>query len=143
MSKQIFTFNTKLALVSLLTLLLWATTTNAEIGRWEDRLIAANLAYESGRYSEAEMHLAVALEQAEQVGKLDPRLAESHANLAMIYVGQSDFEKAEALLKRGLVILKSAPGTVQGDITGYIKTLATFYQAKAVHLKELAAVDGD
>ena len=143
MSKQLTTIGTKWALVSLLILLLWATTANAGMGRWEDRLIAANVAYESGSYSEAERHLAVALKEAEQAGQLDPRLAESHANLAQVYVDQGDFDKAEALFKRGLVILNSARGTVHRDIAGYLKKLAACYRSKAVHLRKLAAVDGD
>ena len=143
MSKHLTAIESKWALASLLTLLLWTTTANAATGRWEDRLIAANLAYESGSYIEAERHLAVALKEAEQVGQLDPRLAESHANLANVYVDRGDFDKAETLFKRGLVILKSAPGTLQRDIAGYFTNLAAFYRAKAVYLKDLATVDGD
>ena len=138
MSKQLTTIETKWALVSLLTLLLWAPTANAEIERWEDRLIAANLAYESGAYIEAERNLMAAFQEAEQAGQLDRRLVEICANLAKVYVDLNDFVKAEALFKHGLVILKSAHGTVQRDIASYFKTLAAFYRAKAVYNRSMA-----
>ncbi len=143
MTSDLITVDTKWACVSLLFLLLWSTTSFAGTGSWEDRSIAADIASERGSYLESENHLVVALKEAEQVGRLDPNSAANLADLAEAYAGQGNFDEAEALFMRALVIMKSAPETDDRDITEYLEKLADFYRAKALYLSKLRAVDGD
>lgn len=141
MSPFISKFIHKAALTGLFAAALWSTAGFAGVVSWEDRLIAANFAYENGRYMEADKYLISAYEEAKLYGKLDTGMAKSHANLAAAFAENGKFDKAEDLFLRGLFILKKAPGTVKTDITGYVSDLASFYRAKAVFLRDMATVD--
>ena len=71
---------------------------------------AAEDAYQQGKYAEAEKQLLTALQEAENFGPEDPRLAASLNNLAALYQAQGRSAEAEKLFKRALAIVEKALG---------------------------------
>jgi len=71
---------------------------------WESYNAAGLEAHEQARYAEAEELYLAALEEAEQFGDQDPRLADSLNNLAFSYHGQGKYVEAEPLYQRALEI---------------------------------------
>ena len=87
---------------------------------WEARMAAATIAYQQGRYADAENSLQDALTEAEQFGKEDRRmtmtlvklgdLAATFSNLASYYRKQGRNSEAESLYKRLLAIWEKVLG---------------------------------
>lgn len=87
---------------------------------WEARMAAATIAYQQGRYADAENSLQDALTEAEQFGKEDRRmtmtlvklgdLAATYSNLASYYRKQGRNSEAESLYKRLLAIWEKVLG---------------------------------
>ncbi|MCH8267055.1 MAG: tetratricopeptide repeat protein [Acidobacteria bacterium] len=77
---------------------------------WESYIQAGEAAYEQGNYAEAEKQFLAALQEAENFGPEDPRLATSLNNLAVVFRAQGKYEEAEPLYQRSLAIDEKALG---------------------------------
>ncbi len=97
-------------LVGVLCLLLWPASCAAPEMSWETSNAAGMEAYQQGRYGEAEKRWLAALEEAENFGPDDERLATSLHNLASLYQDQGNYPEAEPLFKRSLALREKALG---------------------------------
>ena len=84
--------------------MLWFTVVFAQDTDWERAMSEGMVAYQQGRYAEAERLFKAALEEAEKFESQDPRLAESLSALAELYSTQSQYAQAEPLYRRALAI---------------------------------------
>ncbi len=75
---------TRWLLAGVLSLILWPACTAAPETSWETSYAAGMEAYQQGRYAEAEKRWLAALEEAENFGPDDKRLATSLNNLAVL-----------------------------------------------------------
>ena len=107
---------TGLLLAGMLSLLLWPASCAAPETSWKNYNVAGMDAYEQGRYSEAEKWWLAALEEAENFGPDDERLATSLNNLAAIYYSQGNYAEAEPLFKRSIAIREKALGPEHPDV---------------------------
>ncbi len=101
---------TRWLLAGVLSLLLWPACTAAQKTLWEKDNAAGMEAYQQGRYGEAEKRWLAALEEAENFGPDDERLATSLNNLAALYYSQGNYAEAEPLFKRSLALREKALG---------------------------------
>jgi tetratricopeptide (TPR) repeat protein len=90
---------------------------------WQTYKAAANAAAEQGRYEEAENLLGAAIEQAERLGSLDPRVADSLNQLAILYASQHKFTQAEPLFQRSLGISVAALGPDHPDVAIILRNM--------------------
>ncbi len=107
---------TGLLLAGVLSLLLWPACTAAQETSWEKYNVAGMEAYQQGRYGEAEKRWLAALEEAENFGPDDQRLATSLNNLAALYYSQGNYAESEPLFKRSLAIREKALGPGHLDV---------------------------
>ncbi len=107
---------TGLLLAGVLCLALAIQTTCTQETHWETSNAAGMDAYEQGRYSEAKRWWLAALEEAENFGPDDERLATSHNNLAALYYSQGNYAEAEPLFKRSIAIREKALGPEHPDV---------------------------
>src|SRR5574337_1170216 len=77
---------------------------------WQRYKAAGSEAAQQGRYEEAERLLRAGLDQAGQFGSLDPRLADSLNQLAVLYATQHQYAQAEPLFQRSLGVSVAALG---------------------------------
>lgn len=107
-------------------LLCFPTKGNGQIGQevlWQTYKAAGNAAAEQGRYGEAEKLFRSAIEQAEQFGSLDPRLADSLNELAILYAMQQQFTQAEPLFQRSLGVSVAALGPDHPDVAIILRNM--------------------
>ena len=97
---------------------------------WESDIQAGEAAYEQGNYAEAEKQFLAALQEAENFGPEDPRLASSLNELVALYRAQGKDAKAEPLLKRSLVIKEKTLGPEHFDVATSLNKLAELYRAQ-------------
>lgn len=90
---------------------------------WQRYKAAGNAAAQQGRYEEAERLFRAAIEQAEQFGTLDPRLAESLNELAILYATQHKFAQAEPLFQRSLGVCVAALGPDHPDVAIILRNM--------------------
>ncbi len=76
---------------------------------WNEDMRAASLAYQQGRYADAERLLKAAMKEAERFGPEDPRLITTLDNLATVYHAQGRYEAAEPLSREARSIDGKAP----------------------------------
>ncbi len=77
---------------------------------WESYIQAGKAAYEQGNYSEAEKQFLAALQEVENFGPEDTRLATSLNNLALLYHDEGKYAEAEPLYQRALAINEKTLG---------------------------------
>ena len=87
-------------IIALVVALLASLTSCAQEMSWEECMAAAEEAYKQGRYDEAEELFLVALDEAENFGDNDTRLATSLHKLAELYQAQGKYAEAEPLFQR-------------------------------------------
>ncbi len=94
-------------------------------------------AFEEESYREAEHVLQVAIEQAEEIGFLNPRLADSLNELGMLYAKQHKYAQAEQVFQRALGVMVAALGPDHPDVAVIIKNIGILKASK----KEYAEAD--
>ena len=82
----------------------------SESARWASDNEAGTQCYEQGHYAEAERHFLAALQEVEQFGPHDTRLATVLNNLANLYHTQGTYAQAEPLYQRALAIREEILG---------------------------------
>jgi tetratricopeptide (TPR) repeat protein len=114
---------------------------------WTHSMAAGQLAYEAGRYNDAERLLKIALSNAEHFGPRDLRLASTLNRLAQVYHDQGQYTKAEPLYKRSLTLVEKALGPSHPDVAANLNDLATLYrdegqyaQAESLYRRSLGIV---
>lgn len=90
---------------------------------WQTSKAAGTAAAQQGRYEEAERLFRAAIEQAEQFGSLDPRLADSLNQLAIFYATQHKFSQAEPLFQRSLGVSVAALGPDHPDVAIVLRNM--------------------
>ncbi|MGE5325539.1 MAG: tetratricopeptide repeat protein [Deltaproteobacteria bacterium] len=122
----------------------WASSRDAA---WTRSMAAGQLAYEAGRYNDAERLLKVALSNARHFGPGDMRLASTLNRLAQVYHDQGQYTKAEPLYKRSLALAEKNLGPAHPDVAANLNDLATLYrdqgeysQAETLYRRSLAIV---
>ena len=91
---------------------------------WESNNEAGMEAYRQGNYAEAERQWLSALQEAENFGPEDPRLATSLNNLGELYRAQGKYAEAEPLSRRALAIDEKALGSEHPDVATDLNNLA-------------------
>ena len=97
---------------------------------WESYIQAGEAAYQQGNYAEAEKQFLAALQEAENFGPEDPRLATSLNNLANLYEAQGKYTEAEPLYQRALTIYEKALGPEHPNVATSLNNLAVLYEAQ-------------
>ena len=93
--------------------------------------MAGKLAFEVGRYTEAQPFLEKALQIREKaLGPDHPDVAISLNNLAELYRAQGQYGKAEPLYQRSLAIKEKALGPEHPDVAISLNNLAELYKAQ-------------
>ncbi len=116
---------TGLLLAGLLCLALSSPNTYAQDNtKWEKSNVAGMEAYQEGRYAEAEKRWLAALEEAENFGPDDERLATSLSNLAELYRAQGQYAEAEPLYRRALFVLTKALGPDHPNVATTVENYA-------------------
>ena len=90
---------------------------------WENYKAEGKTAVERGQYAEAENFFHAAIEQAEQVGSFNPRLADSLNELAILYAKQHKYAQAELLFQRSLGVSVAALGSGHPDVAIVLKNI--------------------
>ena len=125
---------TGLLLAGVLCLALSSPTPYAQdTTKWEKSNAAGMKAYEEGRYAEAEKRWLAALEEAENFGPDDERLATSLNNLAALCRTQGKYAEAEPLYQRSLAIREKALGPEHPDVASSLNNLAGLYDNQGKH----------
>lgn len=100
---------------------------------WKKLVEEANDSYGRGKVPEAEVKLLAALEEAENFGEDDARLALTLNNLAAIYHEQGKYTMAEPHYKRALDIRIRLHGETHPDIAVNHHNLAVLYSARRMY----------
>lgn len=90
---------------------------------WEYCEAEGNPAVEQGHYDEAENLIHTAIEQAEQIGSLNPRLAGSLNELGILYAKQHKFAQAETTFQRSLGVCVAVLGSDHPDVAVILKNI--------------------
>jgi tetratricopeptide (TPR) repeat protein len=111
-------------LLLLCTFLFFPAQTYGQETLWPTSKAAGSDAVQQGRYyEEAESLLRAAIEQAEKFGSLDPRLADSLNQLAILYATQRKFTQAEPLFQRSLGVSVAALGPDHPDVAIVLRNM--------------------
>jgi tetratricopeptide (TPR) repeat protein len=115
--------------------------------QWTQSMAAGQIAYEAGRYAQAERLLKIALARAERFGPHDMRLPSTLNRLAQVYHEQGQYAKAEPLYKRSLALVEKSLGPMHPDVAANLNNLATLYRdegqlehAEVLYRRSLAIV---
>ena len=103
----------------------------------ENKKTEGNILVEHGRYREAENVYLAAIEQTEQIGSLNPRLADSLNELGMLYAKQHKYARAEQMFQRALGVMVAALGPDHPDVAIILKNMGILKATK----KEYAEAD--
>ena len=90
---------------------------------WEHCEVEGNPSVEQGHYGEAENHMHSAIEQAEQIGSLNPRLAGSLNELGILYAKQHKYAQAEPIFQRALGVCVAVLGSDHPDVAIILKNI--------------------
>lgn len=90
---------------------------------WENYKAEGNTAVERGQYNKAENFFHAAIEQAEQIGSLNPRLAGSLNELGILYAKQHKYAQAELMFQRSLGVIVAALGSDHPDVAVILKNI--------------------
>jgi tetratricopeptide (TPR) repeat protein len=92
--------------------------------RWENYHAEGNTTVEQGQYAEAGNFFHAAIEQAEQMGSFNPRLAGSLNELGILYAKQHKYAQAEPLFQRALGVSVAAMGSDHPDVAVILRNIA-------------------
>jgi len=90
---------------------------------WDYCEAEGNPVVEQGHYDEAENLIHTAIEQAEQIGSLNPRLAGSLNELGILYAKQHKYAQAEPLFQRALGVCVAVLGSDHPDVAVILKNI--------------------
>jgi tetratricopeptide (TPR) repeat protein len=90
---------------------------------WENYKAEGKTAVERGQYDKAENFFHAAIEQAEQIGSINPRLAGSLNELGILYAKQHKYAQAELLFLRSLGVSVAALGSDHPDVAIILKNI--------------------
>ena len=90
---------------------------------WENYKAEGKTAVERGQYDKAENFFHAAIEQVEQVGSLNPCLADCLNELAILYAKQHKYAQAELLFQRSLGVSVAALGSDHPDVAIVLKNI--------------------
>ncbi len=91
---------------------------------------AAVEAFVASDYAEAGKQYEAAVNEAEEFGADDSRLAESLNALGVVYREQGRYTESESLLKRALSIREKALGPAHPDVIQSLNNLAGLYHGQ-------------
>src|SRR5262249_42631596 len=95
---------------------------------WQEENERGARLYQHGRYAEAEQAFRTALQEAEQFGPTDTRVALVLNNLASLCHNQRKLTEAEALYQRALAIRRQAYGPQHPMVAQSLNNLASLYR---------------
>lgn len=78
---------------------------------------------ERGQYGEAENLIHAEIEQAEQIGSLNPHLAGSLNELGILYAKQHKYKQAEPMFQRSLGVCVAVLGSDHPDVAVILKNI--------------------
>ena len=90
---------------------------------WENYKAEGKTAVERGQYDKAENFFHAAIEQVEQVGSLNPCLADCLNELAILYAKQHKYAQAELMFQRSLGVSVAALGSDHPDVAVILKNI--------------------
>jgi len=90
---------------------------------WENYKAEGQTAVERGQYGEAENFFHAVIEQAEQVGSLNPRLAGRLNELGILYAKQHKYAQAEPMFQRSLEVGVAALGSDHPAVAIILKNI--------------------
>ncbi len=108
-------------------LLMLAAQADGQELLWETYVAAGNIALQQSRFADAERLYMLSVQQAEQLGKHDVRLAESLNSLAVVDAKQGKYLEAELLFQRSIEISEKALGAEHPNVVATIGNLGTLY----------------
>ena len=108
----------------------WTPRARAQGTRWEHYMAEGVKAYQSGQETNAEMFYLAALEDVENAGPEDPRLAATLNTLAVLYHTQRKYAQAEPLYQRVLKLLEQTIGPDHPTLATTLNNLAVVYEAQ-------------
>jgi tetratricopeptide (TPR) repeat protein len=82
-----------------------------------------NTVVERGHYGEAENLIHAEIEQAEQIGSLNPHLAGSLNELGILYAKQHKYKQAEPMFQRSLGVCVAVLGSDHPDVAVILKNM--------------------
>jgi tetratricopeptide (TPR) repeat protein len=103
---------------------------NAQDTRWEHYMAEGAKAYQNGQETNAEMFYLAALEDVQNAGPNDPRLAATLNTLAVLYHSQRKYAQAEPLYQRVLKLLEQTIGPDHPTLATTLNNLAVVYEAQ-------------
>ena len=111
--------------VSLLT-----SQVRAQDAGWERYMAEGTQAYQNGQETNAEMFYLAALEQVQNAGPEDPRLAATLNTLAVLYHSQRKYVQAESLYQHVVKLLEQTIGPDHPTLATTLNNLAVVYEAQ-------------
>ena len=102
----------------------------AQDTRWEHYMAEGAKAYQDGQESNAEMFYLAALENLQNAGPEDPRLAATLNTLAVLYHAQKKYAQAEPLYQQVLKLLEQTVGPDHPTLATTLNNLAVVYEAQ-------------
>jgi tetratricopeptide (TPR) repeat protein len=90
---------------------------------WENYKAEGKTAVERGQYDKAENFFHAAIEQVEQVGSLNPFLADCLNELAILYATQHKYAQAEPMFQRSLGVSVASLGSDHPDVAIVLKNI--------------------
>ena len=103
---------------------------SAQGTRWEHYMAEGAKAYQDGQESNAEMFYLAALENLQNAGSEDPRLAATLNTLAVLYHAQKKYAQAEPLYQQVLKLLEQTVGPDHSTLATTLNNLALVYEAQ-------------
>ena len=101
----------------------------AQGARWEHSMAEGAQAYQNGQETNAEMFYLAALEDVQNAGPEDPRLAATLNTLAVLYHAQRKYVQAESLYQHVLKLLEQTIGPDHPTLATTLNNLAVVYEA--------------
>ena len=103
---------------------------SAQGSQWERYMTEGAKAYQNGQETNAEMFYLAALEDVQNAGPEDPRLAATLNTLAVLYHSQRKYVQAEPLYQRVLKLLEQTIGPDHPTLATTLNNLAVVYEAQ-------------
>jgi tetratricopeptide (TPR) repeat protein len=98
--------------------------------RWEHYMAEGAKAYQNGQETDAEMFYLAALEDVQNAGPEDPRLAATLNTLAVLYHTQKKYAQAEPLYQRVLKLLEQTIGPDHPTLATTLNNLVVVYEVQ-------------
>jgi tetratricopeptide (TPR) repeat protein len=103
--------------------------------RRESTQTEGNIPDEYGQYLDAEHVYLAAIAQAEQIGSLNPRLADSLNELGMLYAKHHKYARAEQMFQRALGVMVAALGPDHPDVATILKNMGILKASKKEYVE--------